>query len=166
MTKGIRRHIRSNVSKIREAMQQDGAMGKRKDTNPHQCLEEEHVLNSGPTHRKRRLGPLRVVKGCPCTCELSIVAAGMWWDAGEPITLPNFDLLSATGRNAAHSYLLIFDPDFVLPAPPRTEWSQHHRSNQKTPTQARLLRRRRKEQLLPLSFIDTSVDEKEPPRHG
>ena len=71
MKKGIRRH-----SSIQEAMQQDGVMGKRKDTNRHQCLEGEPVLNSSPAYRKRRLGPLRVVKGCPCTCELSIVAVG------------------------------------------------------------------------------------------
>ena len=54
---------------------------------------------------------------------MSITAASLGWEAWEPVTLPGFDVLTLRGREAAGKFLRNLDPDFVVMAPPCTEWS-------------------------------------------
>ena len=61
---------------------------------------------------------------CTWTCTVSIVAASFGWEAWEPITLPNSDLLTRKGKEAARKSLMKIDPDFIAMAPPCTERSQ------------------------------------------
>ena len=78
----------------------------------------------------------------------------MGWDAHQPITLPDFDLLQPAGRELARRYLQEVDPDLLVLSFPCTEWSQLQQINQRTPFQIRQLRRRRREQLHLLAFVN------------
>ena len=83
------------------------------------------------------------------------------------MTLPGFDLLTLRGREAAREYLRKLDPDFVVMAPPCTEWSQLQNVNQRTPMQVRGRRRKRKLQRTVLSFFDEVAQwQHERGRHG
>ena len=89
--------------------------------------------------RKRLSGPIRVVEMCTWTCMVSVVAASLAWEVGVPITLPAYDLLTRKGREVARKALVATDPDFIVMAPPCTEWSQIQSVNQRTPMQVRSL---------------------------
>ena len=154
MTKGARRHIRSSVAKIKDLMKEERVSRTLKQTDICKEIETDHLLPPRPGPRKRRSGPFRIVEVCTWTCMLTIVAAGMGWDGWEPVTLPRFDLLTCSGRNAARHYMSQLDPDFIPLAPRCTEWCQFQNINQRTPMQVRRLRQRRREQLVLLGFID------------
>ena len=173
MYKGEWRHVRGNMPKIREYMQEEIERRTKEASRP--CTAKareakavaETRLPACPGSRKRRPGPLRVVEVCTWTCMISAVAASLAWEVWEPITLPKHDLLTTRGREAARKALGAADLDFIALAPPCTEWSQMQSVNQRTPMQVRSLRRRRKLPRDLLAFFDEVAQwQHERGRHG
>eukprot|EP00959_Pyramimonas_sp_CCMP1952_P367805 7704232-Pyramimonas_sp.AAC.1 len=67
----------------------------------------------------------------------------MGWDAHQPITAPEFDLLTVQGRSEARACLVAVDPDFVALSPPPTAWSRLQSVDQRRPMRVRRQRRER-----------------------
>ena len=167
MRKGEWRHVRIQVTKIRDCMQQECETSQTRSVKPKADPMTESHLPVPTGSRQRKSGPIRVLEICTWTCMMGIVASKLVWGAWEPTTLPGYDLQTTTGRNAARRYLLKLDPDFVAMAPRCTEWSQMQNINQRTPIQVRHLRRRRQQQRIVLSFFDEVAQwQHERGRHG
>ncbi len=78
-------------------------------------------------------------------------------DPYQLVTLPAFDMLQPQGRQQARDYMHNIGPDLVVAQFPCTAWSQFQAISQRNPFHIRILRRRRREQLQLLAFVDELV---------
>ena len=78
---------------------------------------------SAPLRPRRRPGPLRILEIFTWTMAVSFAAHQRGWEVGEPLTLPNYNLLDPGDQRKAFEYVRAFDPDFIMVAFPCTVWS-------------------------------------------
>ena len=149
MTKGARRHVRSNVSELTSFAEQIAQEKMQvKKESPEVCLEP-------PSRPKaRRPGPWRCMEIFTWLCMVTTVAFDRGWDSFQPVTLPDFDLQTEIGRQEARGYIKETDPDLLVIAFRCTPWSQMQQINQRTPHQVRRLRLDRLKELCILEFVN------------
>ena len=108
-------------------------------------------------HHDHRPGPWRVLEVFTWTMMISIVAAQRGWEAGQPVTLPAFDILTTSGRRDAEDYIARFDPDLLAVAWPCTVWSPLQNLGPNTVERWRRLHLRRQEQRCLLRWMEKVV---------
>jgi len=159
LNKGAKRHIRSNLKGIAEAMKEECVKVKAdREARQQQRydMEVETPLKHVPG-RARKPGPWRMIEIFTWTCMVSIIAAGMGWMTYQPITLPDFDMRDPVDRQRAREYLEDIDPDFVMLAQPCLPWTQLQNINQRTPQQCRDLQEKREADRPLLLFTEEVV---------
>ena len=99
-------------------------LGRKKVKAPPTSSKGESSLLDQKTTTKRKAGPWRFIELFTWSCMMTIVAGVVGgWDAFQPVTLPEFDLLTLNGREDARKYLAEVDPDFIMLAWPCSPWS-------------------------------------------
>ena len=107
--------------------------------------------------RVRRPGPWRVLEIFSWTMAISLAAVAAGWEAGEPVTLPGWNLLDRQCRQEAKHYIAAFDPDLLVIAWPCTKWSALQTFGHKMIDQLRALHDSRQEQRVLLDFVEDVV---------
>ena len=106
-----------------------------------------------PKVPRPRLRPWKILEIFTWSCMLSQVASSMGWTFLEPITLDSgWNLFEREVEDCAMAYLEEAQPDLVVLAWPCHPWSPLQNLNQKTETQRRALRFKRKESRKLLQF--------------
>ena len=106
-----------------------------------------------PKVPRPRLRPWKILEIFTWSCMLSQVASSMGWTFLEPITLDSgWNLFEREVQDRAMAYLEEAQPDLVVLAWPCHPWSPLQNLNQKTETQRRALRFKRKESRKLLQF--------------
>jgi hypothetical protein len=147
MSKTQRRHVRRNLHEIGEAFSEEA-----KKTNQSFVIKMPRQINDKP--RPRKPGPWRVVEIFTWTAMITMVAGTMMnWDAYEPITLPNWDLMVKQVRDDAMRYIERVDIDLAVIAWPCTPWSIMQNLNQK-PHQIRNIKLQQEEHRTLLLFVE------------
>jgi len=159
MSKGSYRHVRGALKTIEEAMREEaaGGAGEPRAGEPNSCgadkkpragepsgsgADKEPRVSPPPTEgwsstvRGRKPGPWRVVEIFAWTL-FSCLAAGMGWQAFQPVMRPTWDLSDVVCQTDAKKYLIDVDPDVVV-----VNWTAGaRRHGSSTPWQCRRARR-------------------------
>ena len=109
------------------------------------------------TKLKRRPGPWRIVEIFTWSMALSFAASRRGWEVGEPLSLPQWDLLDPVHQAQAEAYLEEFQPDFLAIAWPCTKWSVLQTFGRRTPEYLRRLAAQRQEQRQLLAWVQKVI---------
>ena len=158
--KGMRRKL-NGVSKAIRDMAKAAMATSSTTTSATTCPATVPALNAAmPAERPRRArrpGPWRVLEIFSWTMAISVAAVAAGWEAGEPITLPGWDLLDMQCQREAKQYIASFDPDFLVLAWPCTKWSILQTFGHKAIDQLRALHESRQQQRVLLAFVEDVV---------
>ena len=105
------------------------------------------------TRFKRRPGPWRIVEIFTWSMALSFAASRRGWHVGEPLSLPQWDLLDPVHQAQAEAYLEEFQPDFLAIAWPCTKWSILQTFGRRSPKYLQRLAAERQEQRRLLAWV-------------
>ena len=108
-------------------------------------------------NRGRRPGSWRVVEVFTWTMAISACACSCGWEVGEPVTLPNWNLLRVDHQEEALRYLNEFDPDLLVLAWPCTVWSPLQNLSAVTRQRIQKLIEKRREQRRLLAWTAEAV---------
>ncbi|CAE7368424.1 RE2, partial [Symbiodinium sp. KB8] len=105
--------MRKKVREARGAISKE--LGQRPGPTPAPAPElPRHVRRSGPWH---------VLEVFSMSMVISLVAVASGWEAGEPLAMPNWDLLNnRRHREDALDYVCRFDPDLLVISWPSSPW--------------------------------------------
>ena len=109
------------------------------------------------TRFKRRPGPWRIVEIFTWSMALSFAASRRGWHVGEPLSLPQWDLLDPVHQAQAEAYLEEFQPDFLAIAWPCTKWSILQTFDRRSPEYLQRLAAERQEQRRLLAWVQRVV---------
>ena len=112
---------------------------------------------SAASRPRRRPGPLRILEIFTWTMAVSFAAHQRGWEVGEPLTLPNYNLLDPEDQQKAFAYVRSFDPDFIMVAFPCTVWSGLQTFGFRSPEFLERLAARRDEQRGLLGWVQDVV---------
>ena len=124
------RYFHKNMrKKINAAMGDVKYLGRTAQTSSTTTLLcEPSVLvtscQDGVLRPRRRPGPWRIIEIFTWTMAVSFAAHHRGWEVGEPLTLPNYNLLEPQDQRQASEYIREFDPDFLVVAFPSAVWSE------------------------------------------
>ena len=105
------------------------------------------------TRLKRRSGPWRIVEIFTWSMAFSFAAARR----GEPLSLPQWDLLDPVHQAQAEAYLDEFQPDFLAIAWPCAKWSILQTFGRRSPDNLQRLAAERQEQRRLLAWVQKVV---------
>ena len=107
--KFLHKEKRKKLNQAARAVQELASAG-RCGTTPTTCTTTS--ISRSP--RARRPGPWRILEIFVCSMTVSLLAAARGWQAGQPVSLPAFDLSRSEDRRQARRYVDHFEPDLFL----------------------------------------------------
>ena len=153
MSRSIREMARTALATSSTTSRAPTAMNTSSTTTP----PSTPTVPAGRPRRGRRPGPWRVLEIFTWTMAISLAAVAAGWEAGEPITLPGWDLLDKQCQKDAKQYIATFDPDFLVIAWPWAKWSILQTFGHKTVDQLRALYESRQQQRVLLDLVEDVV---------